>query len=232
MRKSTLVGGLAAALASMVLVLPPPASAQMSGSGGTGDIYADLFVVLRDVDGVPMLSPTYYEEGPADVTCVRPISYTPIPGIILDAESCGRTRRLPRSAAGRGFHPDNARRGRHRLPAADDVLHLCVRGRSRTAQPRSYVRRGALEEARRRGSAARWGDEDHARWGRTDHDRRCRDRCLPRSGRHLRGGRRQVPAPPEPTDGRPGAAEPGGLMDTGTIPHWLPGDDGSRHAIG
>ncbi len=60
MRKSTLVGGLAAALASMVLVLPPPAvvSAQAGGGGGSGDVYADLFIALRDVDGVPILCET------------------------------------------------------------------------------------------------------------------------------------------------------------------------------
>ncbi len=29
-----------------------------------------------------------------------------------------------------------------------------------------------------------------------------------------------VPAPPPEGDGRPGGGQPGGLMDTGTIPHW------------
>ena len=52
MRKSTLIGGLAGLAASMILVLPPPAAAAPAGGGsggsGSGDIYADLFVVLRD----------------------------------------------------------------------------------------------------------------------------------------------------------------------------------------
>jgi hypothetical protein len=78
MRKSTLVGGLAAALASMVLVLPPPASAQMGG-GGTGDVYSDLYVVLRDGDGVPITTTFNTADGPME--CVQPISYDPIPDL-------------------------------------------------------------------------------------------------------------------------------------------------------
>ena len=90
MRKSTLIGGLAGLAASMILVLPPPASAAPGAGGGgggggggaggcstTGDVYADLFVVLRDEDGVPILSETFFEVGEADpvaVTCVQPIS--------------------------------------------------------------------------------------------------------------------------------------------------------------
>ena len=109
MRKSTLVGGLAAALASMVLVLPPPAvvSAQTGGGGGgSGDDYADLFVALRDVDGVPILSATFWEVGPPSVpvTCIQPISSAAVPGILPTNESGRRTRRLPHSTGGRGFH--------------------------------------------------------------------------------------------------------------------------------
>ena len=80
MRKSTLVGGLAAVLASMVLVLPPP-SASAAPPDGTGDLYSDLFVAFRDVDGVPFLTPTFYEEGPEEVACIQPISYAEIPSI-------------------------------------------------------------------------------------------------------------------------------------------------------
>ena len=94
MRKSTLIGGLAGLAASMVLVLPPPASAQMAGGGGAGgggggsgeenpgEVYSDLFIAWRDVDGVPILSETFYEVGEVDpvaVTCIQPISYEPIP---------------------------------------------------------------------------------------------------------------------------------------------------------
>ena len=76
MRKSTLIGGLAVALASMVLVLPPPTAV----SAQTGETYSDLWVVLRDVNGVPMLSDTFWEEGPVEVQCVQPISYEIVPG--------------------------------------------------------------------------------------------------------------------------------------------------------
>ena len=79
MRKSSLVGGLAAALASMVLVLPPPAAA--APPDGSGDVYSDLFIALRDVDGVPILSETFHEEGGIDVQCIQPISYVTVPGI-------------------------------------------------------------------------------------------------------------------------------------------------------
>jgi len=77
MRTSTLIGGLAAAAASMVLVLPPPAVA--APADGSGDIYADLYVALRDVNGVPITTSFETAEGP--VECLQPISYTEIPGI-------------------------------------------------------------------------------------------------------------------------------------------------------
>ena len=81
MRKTSLVGGLAAAVASMVLVLPPPAVAQQGGGGGTGDVYSDLVIALRDVNGVPI--PTTFETAEGDVACVQPISYTPIPNLAV-----------------------------------------------------------------------------------------------------------------------------------------------------
>ena len=115
MRKSMLVGGLATVLVSMVLVLPPPAATAApgggggGGGGGSGEIYADLFVALRDEDGVPILSETFYEEGPVEVACVQPISYDddslgpcrsfqPFPA--LDAQSGRRPTGLSRPTAG------------------------------------------------------------------------------------------------------------------------------------
>ncbi len=77
MRKSTLVGGLAGLAASMILVLPPPAAAAPgggSGGSGSGDVYADLFVILRDENGVPILSETFYEAGEVDW---RPVETVP-----------------------------------------------------------------------------------------------------------------------------------------------------------
>lgn len=72
MHKSTLVGGLAVALASMVLVLPPPGVVSAQTPGET---YSDLWVVLRDVNGVPK-TVEYAAE-----TCVQPVSYEAIPNI-------------------------------------------------------------------------------------------------------------------------------------------------------
>ena len=88
MRKQVLVGAVAALVASMALAVPPRAvSAQMGGGGGggIGDIYSDLWVVLRDVDGVPILTPApgddpFYEEGPVEVRCIQPISSTVLDG--------------------------------------------------------------------------------------------------------------------------------------------------------
>ncbi len=79
MRKSTLVGGIAAALASMVLVLPPPGASAAPGDT-PGSIFSDLFLILRTENGVPIPSEEFTTvEGP--VECVQPISYTEIPGI-------------------------------------------------------------------------------------------------------------------------------------------------------
>ncbi len=80
MRKSSLVGGLAAAVASMLLVLPPPATA-----APTGSTFSDLYIIQRTVNGVPMPSGPFQEVG-GPVTCVSPIAvidgaYADIPGI-------------------------------------------------------------------------------------------------------------------------------------------------------
>ena len=93
MRKSALIGGIATALVSMVLVLPPP-TISAAPAGGSGEIFSDLFVVLRDENGIPILSETFYEEGPVGATCIQPISYTAIPCIGL----------TPSPADGRGVY--------------------------------------------------------------------------------------------------------------------------------
>ena len=69
----------------------PPEGGGGSGGGGTGgsetgDVFADLIVVLRDVDGVPILRDF---EVPSDIDpsltvtewCVQPVSSTPLVGV-------------------------------------------------------------------------------------------------------------------------------------------------------
>ena len=68
MRKTSLVGGLAAAVASMFLVLPPPGV-----SAQTGETFSDLYIIYRTENGVPIPSDTFYEDS-GTVTCVQPIA--------------------------------------------------------------------------------------------------------------------------------------------------------------
>ena len=227
MRKSSLVGGLAAAVASMFLVLPPPGvSAQApgggggGGGGGTGEVYSDLFIALRDLDGVPILSKTFWEGVPGDavpVTCIQPISYDLTLGTTqMTNPADGRTVSLI-PLVGRGLDGGPPVAGRHGLRSAAG-LHRRG-GRSRAAQPRAHVRRGALEEARRRRCAAR-GRRERSRSTVLDGSPRTARRSTRRPIRPpstLRS-KGDTPAPPPPADGRPVAGEPGGLMDTGTIP--------------
>lgn len=84
MRKSLFVGGLAAALASMVLVLPPPGVSAAPGDT-PGSIFSDLFIIQRTPNGVPIPSASFVEES-GSVTCVQPIAvvdgaYADIPDI-------------------------------------------------------------------------------------------------------------------------------------------------------
>ena len=84
MRKSTLVGGLAAALTSMILVLPPPGASAAPGDT-PGSIFSDLFIIQRTENGVPIPSDPFVEVS-GTVTCVQPIAvvdgaYADIPGV-------------------------------------------------------------------------------------------------------------------------------------------------------
>ncbi len=53
------------------------------GSSGTGDVFADLIVILRDVHGVPLLTPFTVEAEVGTTTeyCVQPVSYVALPGL-------------------------------------------------------------------------------------------------------------------------------------------------------
>src|SRR5690606_9631750 len=49
-----------------------------------GDVFSDLVVAWRDVDGVPLLTPytVVGETGEVTEWCVQPVSSTPLPGMI------------------------------------------------------------------------------------------------------------------------------------------------------
>lgn len=91
-----LLSTMAAGLAVMAIgYAPEPAGGAGPGSGGTGgsggsggtpdvgDVYADLVVLWRDVDGVPLLAEFSVEgeDGTTTEYCVQPVSYEPLPGL-------------------------------------------------------------------------------------------------------------------------------------------------------
>ncbi|MDO8363964.1 MAG: hypothetical protein Q7V88_13785 [Actinomycetota bacterium] len=90
MRRVTRSGGFFSLLATFFLMVTVPMVAAVPDDGegsGTGDVFADLIVVLRDEDGVPLLrqfvvpsdvSPGLTEE----MYCVQPMSTTSIPAVL------------------------------------------------------------------------------------------------------------------------------------------------------
>jgi hypothetical protein len=75
-------------LAATTVLAASPALGQSGGGGGgggggTGDVYADLVIEWRDVDGVPLLAEFTVEgeTGPTTEYCVQPVSYVPLPGL-------------------------------------------------------------------------------------------------------------------------------------------------------
>jgi hypothetical protein len=74
-RTAAVVTGLILGITSPVLAAPPAGGGGGGGGGtNTGDVFADLVVALRDIDGVPIL--TSYtvdgETGPVTEHCVQP----------------------------------------------------------------------------------------------------------------------------------------------------------------
>lgn len=57
---------------------PPPDRG--GGGGGRGDLYADLIVVLRNAQGLPLLTEVPTAEG--SVNCLQPISAAPVGGLV------------------------------------------------------------------------------------------------------------------------------------------------------
>lgn len=103
MRRNANLGTVAAAITAVMVVAASSGAAAASGNGqgagggggsggspgtsvgsdGTGDVFADLLVVLRDVHGVPVLTSFTVEgeEGPTVEYCVQPVSPTALPGL-------------------------------------------------------------------------------------------------------------------------------------------------------
>ena len=223
MRKTSLVGGLAAAVASMFLVLPPPGASAQTG-GGSGEIYADLFVAYRDVDGVPILSGTFYEEGPVEVTCIQPISYAPIPDISSTTNPAdGREVYLVPLVGELHSEADPAEADAACGPqtAFADYVSEVELERLNLVRTSDAVLWKKLVEVGARLAAATEITLDGA--GRITTDGVAID-ASPDQAAIYAAAQGENPAPPPAGDGRPGAGEPGGLMDTGTIPHWTADD--------
>ncbi len=247
MRKSALIGGLATALASMVLVLPPPAVSAApggGGGGGAGEVYADLFVALRDEDGVPILSETFYEEGPVTVTCIQPISYAAIPSDPADPSSPSLPS-TPNPADGREVYLVPLQ-GEASLDGGDPVPEDTACAPQTEFVP--YVSEVELERLNlvRTSDEVLWKKlaEVGTRLATADEitldgagrittwisDPDTGDPvgtaidASPDQAAIYAATEGTSPAPPPAAgDGPTEVGEPGGLMDTGTIPHWLAG---------
>jgi hypothetical protein len=236
MRKSKLVGGLAAAMASMVLVLPPPAAAQQGGGGGTGDLYSDLVIALRDVNGVPI--PTTFETAEGDVACVQPISYTPIPNLAVPGTFLpptvngvdGRTVYLvPLMGELPTVEPveeeEEVEPCDPQPEYADYVSEVELERLNLVRTDEAVLWRKLSEVGSRLAETLAAGGEitlDGA--GRITTQMPTEDAiaidAAPEQAAIYAANQGADPAPPVVVDGRPVSAQPGGLMDTGTIPYW------------
>jgi hypothetical protein len=223
MRTSTLVGGLAAAMASMVLVLPPPASAAQSGSGGgdgSGIDYSELVFVLRDVNGVPIQT-TF---GPT--ACVQPISYDPIAGATTVNPVDGREVYLvPLKGELPGTLEDEVCDAQNEADLVEVELERL--NLVRTTEDRLWEK---LAVVGIRLAEAGTITLDGA--GRITTDGIPID-AAPEQAAIYAANQGADPAPPEDDgEGPAGTGQPGGLMDTRTIPHWTAGDVVPDYPVG
>jgi hypothetical protein len=230
MRKSTLVGGLAAAMASMVLVLPPPApvSAQ-AGGGGSGVDYSELVFVLRDVNGVPI--PTTFETAEGDVACVQPISYKAIPGVpptrnFVDGRSVYLVPLVGDLPVTVAAEEEEEVEPCDPQPAYADYVSEVELERLNLVRTTEDVLWRKLSEvgARLAGTLDAGGKITLDGAGRITTQMPEEDAipidAAPEHAATYAANQGTAPAPPVVVDGRPVSAQPGGLMDTGTIPHW------------
>ncbi|MDP2290301.1 MAG: hypothetical protein Q8M22_03890, partial [Actinomycetota bacterium] len=87
MRRVTRCGMLAGLLPMLFVIAAArtEAAPDDGGGSGTGDVFADLIVVLRDANGVPLLRqfevPSEVPGLTEEVFCVQPISLTSIPAV-------------------------------------------------------------------------------------------------------------------------------------------------------
>jgi hypothetical protein len=180
------------------------ASAQADGSG---DLYADLFVALRDVDGVPILSDTFYEgETPEEVTCIQPISYSEIPGIAAVENPVDGRDVYPVPLVGEGSTPSEpVEEACDPQPAYLDYVSEVELERLNLARTSDEVLWKKLVEVRARLEAAGAITLDGA--GRITTDGLPIDASPEHAAMY--GTTAADPVDPD---------RPGGLLDTGTIP--------------
>ena len=244
MRKSTLIGGLAAAAASMVLVLPPPAASAQTG-GGSGEIYADLLVVLRSEDGVPKTVTFDTAEGP--VECIQPISYTEIPGISsvenpVDGRDVylvpleGEIASAPVAAleeeeaepcdvqAAYAEYASEVELERLNLVRTTDKVLWAklaeVGARLANVEPTAPSPNGTGVSLDGAGRITTWNADPE---NLSTIIPSTIDASPDHAGIYA-ANEGPDPAPSVPADGPADAGQPGGLMDTGTIPYWEPDD--------
>jgi hypothetical protein len=208
----------------MFLVLPPPPTVSAQTGGGTGEIYSDLFIALRDRDGVPILSETFWEGVAPDavpVTCIQPISYAFVDGATKTTN--------PADGRAVWLIPLQGQGSTESRPVAEDTACLAQAGftaeevdleRLNLVRTSNEVLWRKLSDVGARLAAAKSITLDGA--GRITTDGVAID-ASPDQAAIYAAIEGDTPAPPPPADGRPVAGEPGGLMDTGTIPYWAPG---------
>jgi hypothetical protein len=215
-------------MASMVLVLPPPATAAPGdgGGGGTGEVYSDLFIALRDLDGVPILSKTFWEGVPGDavpVTCIQPISYDLTLGAPQDTNPVdGRTVSLIPLVGEGSTEQDPVAEDTACGPQTGFIAEEVDLERLNLVRTSDEVLWKKLSEVGARLGTATEITLDGA--GRITTDGVAID-ASPDQAAIYAADEGPNPAPPPPADGRPVSGQPGGLMDTGTIPYWYWTDD-------
>jgi hypothetical protein len=202
------------------------------GGGGTGEIYSDLFIALRDLDGVPILSDTFWEGVVPDavkVTCIQPISYDLTLGApqVTNPADGRMVSLIPLVGEGSTADtpvPDDTACG----PQPGFIAEEVDLERLNLVRTSDEVLWKKLSDVGARLAAASAITLDGA--GRITTDGTAID-ASPDQAAIYSSIEGDTPAPPPPADGRPVTGEPGGLMDTGTIPYWAPGATDASYPV-